>query len=285
MRIDRFTQSALVLLICSSCAQNTTMSPDDIQNSPPQSTANGSVNLHGDSWFVKDVVAFKDKDTVLIAFADSPYNRNEFALDGRLDSFDILEHKGQKITLSIDTTGPSSCLDFSNNSGGGSMCNSDIQKSIQLTHRTKDHISGTMHWGEEKAEHIYISFDAPIQSKLARIGEALPEDGGEPGKAVQAHFSALQSGDFEQMKAQASPKQLAQMKATSPSDVKEMLKMLQLMSPTKIKITGGVMNGDSAIVDFIGENHGETIQGIAQLTRINGHWYLDKTSESTRSGK
>lgn len=276
---------AIVLFLCCSCATQVANLPANAANNKKtiQSSAKGSVRLDDESWQIVDAVAMQEDNQFKIALTDRPYDLNEFSLDGKLDSFDILRHEGHTLTLNIDANGPAMCINFTNSHGGGSKCNSDFERAVLLKERTNSHISGSMHWGEKNAEHIRVTFDVPVQTNLQRTGESLPEDGGEPGKAVLAHFSAIAGGNFETIKAQTHPLRVASMTTTNVAEANEMIKMLQEMSPEKIKILGGVVNGENAIVDFTGENHGEKVKGVAKLSRYQERWYVDKTSESQQS--
>ncbi len=268
---------ATTLILIGGCATHETQT-----SSAPVTTphAHGSVNFNGAQWQVADVVAMQEHDGVLLSLSDKPYNRSEFAIDGKLDSFDILRHNGHTLTLKIDHNGPTSCVDFTNPGSGGSKCSSEFATAIALSKNDAQQVVGVMHWGKADAEQIEVEFACPIENKLARNGTALPEDGGEPGKAVQAHFAAIASGDLAQIKAQTHPQQLTQKNAAHLAADDEMIGYLQQMSPKTIKVLGGVHNGDKAYVDYSGDNHGQKILGTAELSLFQGRWYVEKTHES-----
>ena len=56
--------------------------------------------------------------------------------------------------------------------------------------------------------------------------------------------------------------------------------MLRAMSPRKVRVTGGTVDGDSAVVDFEGVEDGKSVKGTADAVRVAGKWYM--TGSSTR---
>ena len=173
------------------------------------------------------------------------------------------------------------CLDYSTGSGGGSSCNSDYPPTITIAAQTAEHIKGRMHYGEKGADHVHVEFDLPIQASIARAGKALPADGGEPGQAVLRHFAAIHKGDFAQMKAQAHPEKRKEMNAEMEAQMREMIGFVQAMTPKNIRITGGTVDGESAIVDYAGDADGGKVKGTAELERYEGQWYVSGTSNSS----
>lgn len=61
-------------------------------------------------------------------------------------------------------------------------------------------------------------------------------------------------------------------------EAKEMFKMMREMSPRKVKVTGGTVDGDDALVDFEGVEGGKPVKGVAECVRIAGKWYMSGTS-------
>jgi hypothetical protein len=240
--------------------------------------AQGSVNMHAVAWKVADGVVVMEKDELQISFSDHAFDRNAMAEDGKLDSWDVFKQSGPTLTLHVDKDGPTNCIDFSTGQGGGSSCNSDYQPAIKITTRTQTRIAGNMQYSSKDGDNIKLNFDLPINSKIERAGEKLPAGGGDPGKAVLSYFAAMASGDAAKIKAVMAPAQVAQMNATMPAEMKEMLGMMKMMAPTGVKILGGVVNGDKAIVDFSAKDSGGKISGTANLIRVAGKWNVESTS-------
>lgn len=240
--------------------------------------ARGKVSVSGVSFTVVDAVAYKTNDGVAITLLPTPFDRKAAAKDRKIDSFDFMRMDGGYVTLRVDTDGSFSCIDFSAGSGGGSSCNSSYTPALTLTTRTAERIAGTFRL-EGGSDNADVTFDLKVESTLTPAGTALPPDGGEPGKAVMAHFAAIEKNDFAALKALAHPERRQMMEASEKSgEAKEMFAMMRAMSPRKVRITGGTVDGDTALVDFEGVEDGKAMKGTADVERDGGKWYLTGTS-------
>lgn len=162
------------------------------------------------------------------------------------------------------------------------------KQEINLTAMTKDRIAGTVSmpaddFFDEKYQFT-ATFDVPVQTKAAQKpvalkGTPLPADGGEPGKAWQAYRKAIQSGDMAAIRKSVT-KDMA--KQTEDPDFKKMLGVIQAMSPKKVKIKSGSVDGDTAtlLVDNLDEKNAT---GTITLVRESGQWKLQKEDWKTRS--
>ena len=262
--------------------EETTPPPAIVGEAPATApgSASGKVKFKGSSWDVSDGIAYPgDANTIEVALSDKPFDRKEFAKDGKLDSFDIMRHRmdtaASTITLKVDADGSMSCMDYLVEGGGGTSCGTAQKEGLKLAKHTADAIGGTfvLADGEDK---IDVRFDLPITREVKRAGSALPPGGGEPGKAVLANFAAMRSGDFEKMKAVAAPDKRQEMESAkmAESDKKAMLDFLKGAAATDVKILGGTVDGDSALVDYKGKRGGQTVKGTAELRRVDGKWYV-----------
>jgi hypothetical protein len=72
-------------------------------------------------------------NAIEVALSSKPFDRKEFAKDGKLDSFDIMHHRmdtdSNVITLKIEGDGSMNCMDFLLEGGGGSSCGSSQGRS------------------------------------------------------------------------------------------------------------------------------------------------------------
>lgn len=240
--------------------------------------AKGKIALKGAAFTVADAVAYKTDDGIEVAFLPAPFDRTAAAQDRKIDSFDLMRAVGPRVALRIDADGSFNCIDYSTGEGGGSSCNSDFTKALTLTTRTADRVAGSfkLKAGSDTAD---VTFDLKVESTLARTGTTLPADGGEPGKAVLAHFAALEKNDLEALIATAPPDQQAMMRASVTSgEAKEMFQMMRAMSPRKVKVVGGSVDGDEALVDFEGVAEGKPALGVATVVRVNGRWHMKGSS-------
>lgn len=245
---------------------------------PARADVKGKVALKDVTFTVADAVAYKTVDGIEVALLPAAFDRKAAAKDRKIDSFDVMRMGTGHITLRIDKDGAFSCIDYSAGNGGGSSCNSDYAKALKLTARTADRVAGTFRL-KEPGNTSDVTFDLKVESVAVPAGTPLPPDGGEPGKAVMAHFAAIEKNDFKALMATARPEQAKMMAESEKSgEAKEMFKMMRDMSPRKVKVTGGTVDGDDALVDFEGVEGGKPVKGVAECVRISGKWYMSGTS-------
>lgn len=240
--------------------------------------AQGRVTKNGQIWTVADVYAWRNDQSIEVVFTSQPLDRTAIAKDGRVDSLDFVGIGGHKLTITIERDGPAMCFHFGGGGGGGSSCNSDFPAAVRITANDGKRIAGSVDWSEGEDTALELAFDLPVVTEVQRPGRPLPADGGEPGKAVLAHFAAMASGDLAKIKAISRPEQVAMIEAESEGDLKEMLEFMQAMTPTEVRITGGAIDGDSALVDYTGSRDGAQVTGTAELERVAGRWYVTGTS-------
>lgn len=245
----------------------------------------GSVDLGQGEWIAADVIAFQDDEEVKIVFTDKTFDREEMAADGRIDDFDVLRHLGDTVAISIGADGPGMCLQMQSRTDdgmiSGSSCQSTVPSAITISSQTSSRISGSMDWTGDNGRSIALRFETAIYSEeeLRRDATPLPPDGGEPGKAVLAHFEALLGGDFESLKSISHPEARAMMEQSeTDGDHMEMLEFLQEISPRNLTVKGGVVMGDNAEIEFEAEEDGRPVRGTAEVVRHDGNWYFRGTT-------
>ena len=242
--------------------------------------AAGMINVRGANFTVADAVAYKADDGIEVAFLPAALDRKEAAKDRKIDTFDLMHGDGRYLALIVGADGAFSCINYSTGKGGGSACNSDYTAALTLTTRTADRVAGRFHLkgADDTAD---VTFDLKVESTVAPSGTPLPPDGGEPGRAVLAHFAAIEKNDFKALKALAQPDQRAMMEAAEKAgEAKEMFEMMRAMSPRKVKLVGGTVDGNDAVVDFEAVEDGKPIKGYAEVVRVGSTWYM--TGSSTR---
>jgi hypothetical protein len=243
-------------------------------------SASGQVKYKGTTWSVVDGVAYPGEgNTIEVALSSKPFDRKEFAKDGKLDSFDIMHHRmdtdSNVITLKIEGDGSMNCMDFLLEGGGGSSCGSSQKEGLKISKRSASTIAGSFAL-QDGPDNIDVRFDLPITRSVKRAGSALPPGGGEPGNAVIANFAAMRSGDFEKMKAVAAPDKRQEMESANmpQNDKQAMIEFMKSMAPSDVKILGGTIDGDSALVDYQGKRAGQPTKGTAEVKRVDGKWYV-----------
>lgn len=254
----------------------------------------GSVRLEHGDWTAVDAIAYPDGEEIDVVFSDTAFDPEAIAEDGVANSFDVLRHSGNTLTINVGVDGPTMCLDIMSRSDdtlySGSSCRSEFTEAIEIESLSDDRIAGRMNWGETDGEQVHLQFDVEILGgasggMLGGPGEALPADGGEPGKAVILHFEALEAGDWERLKASAHPEGRAMMEESEASgEHLEMFEMLRAFAPKNIRITGGTVSGDTAHVNYEAEENGTTATGVATVIRFEDQWYYRGSSSEVSGG-
>ena len=241
--------------------------------------AHGRVSLEKQDWDVADAIAYRSGDLYLVVLSDKPYDRAAFAKDGKLDDFDFIHHHMEKdastLRLKFGTDFKLETIEFTIAGGGGAR-SGDLAKAFTPTAKHgASELAGKFDY-TSGADKVSIAFDLPVETdKPARPGKPLANDGGEPGRAFLKHIAAIHSGNLDQLIAVSPPerRELIQ-QAKASGEAKDMMPMMQSMTPTQPKVLGGVQDGEAAQVDFEGMLGGKTQKGTAELMHIGGVWYV-----------
>ncbi len=136
-----------------------------------------------------------------------------------------------------------------------------------------DRVKGRVFHAEEQeffddAYQYDLTFDLALSDPNAPIGDPLPADGGAPGKAYLAWIEAVHSGDLSRLKAIVPAEMADQLDETTDEEVQEELELMQIMTPKKVEIVSGSMDGDTAILKVIVTVEGANVneQGDAEIT-------------------
>ncbi|MEO8036546.1 MAG: hypothetical protein ABI837_19065 [Acidobacteriota bacterium] len=110
----------------------------------------------------------------------------------------------------------------------------------------------------------------------ASNGTKLPANGGEPGKAYTAFDKAARSGNLNEMKKLAS--KTNPMPEMKPEEAKQMVELMKLMRPSKIKILSGYASADHATLTVEGDDPMDKSKahGTVELAKEDGTWKLLK---------
>jgi hypothetical protein len=149
---------------------------------------------------------------------------------------------------------------------------------------TKDGVEGSFVTvkAEDFLDHKYeikVDFSAPVlQAKRpaplpdAKTGEALPQDGGEPGEAYRAYLKAIRDKDIAALRKMA-PAPEPEM---SDSELRQGVELMAALSPSDLKITRGYVKGDRAVLYLEGTFEGEKQFGTVELVKKGPDWMLEK---------
>lgn len=172
----------------------------------------------------------------------------------------------------------SQSLKLSADSGGNISGGDDPELEIEST--GPDRFAGRVHLPApqdffDDTFQYDLTFSAPLSNPDAPIGEPLPADGGEPGKAYLAWVEALHSGDPERLAPLVPEDMAAQL---HDEGAREELEFLAAMTPTEVTILGGSSDGETAVLQIEGVMEGETLRGEITLVKTGASWMPTKTS-------
>ena len=126
-----------------------------------------------------------------------------------------------------------------------------------------------------------VTFTAAVSRVAA--GTPLPAGGGEAGKALKALDLAIGTRNWAGIKAGLSPSQLPSFDKdyNSPTEnLDNAVDILHAWLPkTGLKITGGEMRGDAAILEVEGEMFpGTQALYLARMVKTGAAWQLDRAT-------
>jgi hypothetical protein len=116
-------------------------------------------------------------------------------------------------------------------------------------------------------------------------GEALPAGGGEPGKAFTAFVAATQKKSWPAIKAGSSPDALKMFDKSYNSAAENAASAADLLnawvSTSKMKVTGGLLRGTTAVLDVEGEMFpGQLSLSRVQMVKTGATWQFDRAARA-----
>lgn len=252
-------------------------------DAPSPVTASGTFEDQKVKLQITGAYAFRDKtagtgdDRVI----DVAVSNSKFVPDALDDYFDrrhaintlFADEETRVVYFELDDAGRYHGLSYYFGPGDG--CGYCFDSTVKSTVKAVDgRLKGELSYkGDDRRFQIRI--DVPIPPK--EWGQALPKDGGEPGKAYLAYHRALEKRDKDALYGLLSAEEKARWKKyNEEGKVDEWLDYRwkeEHTELTSIRITGGYVNGDRAVVLFDGKNgYIDALHGEAQLRRENGAW-------------
>jgi hypothetical protein len=174
----------------------------------------------------------------------------------------------QSIKLSADSGG--------NISGG-------TYPQIELQGLGSERISGRIYHTEaqEFFDDTYsydFTFSASLSDLDAPIGDPLPADGGDPGRAYLQWVEAVHSGDLDTLRSVVPPEMEEQLDSISAEEMQEQFEFLQAFTPTDVQILGGSTDGEIAILEIEGMMEGDKVTGEITMTLMGEYWVPTESS-------
>src|SRR3954447_4085258 len=257
-------------------------------------SATGTLKVDGSSVKLTHAIARlapnafdEKKKDVQVLLTDQPVTMETFVDDRKLYA-DVKSGKLQGLVVAIDDGEKPYHLQLLNAKNPMQLSGSGFFN-FDATDFSDKHVSGRFFSnGEEdfmeKHKYSYdVSFAVPVQLVAlpqeltldASNGTKLPAGGGDPGKAYLAFDKAARAGSFNDMKKYASKKQ--PMPDLKPDELKQMIELMKLMRPSKVKVTGGFVSGDHATLTVEGEDSmekGKKTSGTIEMGLEDGGWKL-----------
>jgi hypothetical protein len=143
-------------------------------------------------------------------------------------------------------------------------------------HAVNGRLQGELSYkGEDR--RFQIRLDVPIPPK--EWGDALPKDGGVPGKAFLAYTRALEKRDKPAVRDLLDGEEKARWeKYEKEGKLDEWLDYRwkeEHVEASHIRVTGGYVRGDRAVILFDAKNgYVDALHGEAQLRREGGEWLV-----------
>lgn len=276
-------RSTFVLVSCLVAAAAFAAPPES-----PAGKASGSYSVDGKTVELKYAYAmsqpntFDEKKTdTAILLTDQPVSDAELA--GAKDLGRVGTSKGRNSVLfEIDETGRAMREVVRHESlGEASLQMSGMTLAdVKLASKTADRVEGSADTKkpEDFVKHqyaIHAKFsasiraarrDAPLPS--AKSGKKLPKGGGEPGKAYLAFEDMIRKKDIAGLR-KLKPAGVADM---SDEDLKAGLEIMAAMTPEKISIDDGYIDGDLAVLYVSGLQEGKKQYATVRMTKGDGVW-------------
>ena len=253
--------------------------------------ASGTLTIDGKSVDLKYAYAMaqpntfdKDKTDIAVLLTGSPFNEGAIKDAEQLDDAVGKEHGWA--FFKIDDAGKPIHEVIDHPAAGGSrlMMSGFTQAGFVQKKKGNDRLEGSFATKkvEDFLDHTYeikVEFSAPIlRAKLpeplpdAKTGEALPRDGGEPGKSYAAYLKAVRDKDIPTIRMLAPVDE----QGISESELQQMLDFMAAMSPADAKITMGYVRGERAVLYLEGVLDGEKQYGTVELAKKGRIWKVAK---------
>jgi hypothetical protein len=264
-------------------------------------TASGTFNApkigtiavsHAAAYTVPDQRDARSSETEIL-LADVPLNRAELqtAFDPHMVAINLDALRGHNYVLlwvradgsvSMNATFSKTMTQYLNDTNGGLSVTWTTKTSSRLEGRLFSTAPMKTFDGETYTVDLKFGVDLPP----APTGQRLAADGGEPGRALTAFLAAVQRKNWTAIKAGSSPRALGlfdhdyNSAAENASGVADLINAW--IGRTKLKVTGGVVAGDVAVLDVESELFpGQLGLSRVEMVRTPGGW---KFNQAARSG-
>lgn len=278
--------AGLVLVACG-------MEPARVRPDPRVQT-HGMFGADGE-WKVRDAVAVRDGDGMILSFAHLWFDRDVWLRDAELTPEGLGAFVGNEydyaptLDLRLDKDGRPLAHRLRYGSYGAKWKDAlEANASVALSVHQSDRIAGTVRL-RAASLRAAIDFDLPVLvfGPIARPGVALPADGGKPGQLLLAKSRAIHEGDLDRLLQLMSPAERRDAIGHYDSDLEFhpgdleysgsgfFMWKQRMDMPDIRRIEGGSIEDDIAWVDFSGvdgSGFGDPVVGTAVMIRRRSGW-------------
>lgn len=156
----------------------------------------------------------------------------------------------------------------------------------ELTTNSHDKVEGRIFTpkGIKMRDGGSYSLDVKFSTVVTKptMGGKLPADGGEPLKALDRLYKAVEKKDFKATSALLTPGTLKGLLSEYNDEAENMSSMKQAFDmwlPKKRKLLGGTTSGDSAILEVQGQPYGESkMLYLIKMVKTPAGWVFDQAT-------
>jgi hypothetical protein len=271
---------------------------------PPDHLAVGEFGNGENTWRLRDAVAVRRAEGVVLRFARLSFDRRGWVLDAQFSVDDLAlfldNDHDYAPTLDVRLDGEGKYAGHRvvyGEYGADWKIDSAFAHSVVLHINDGRRIAGTVRFAGEPGR-ADVDFDLPVLEigPLPRPGVNLPADGGAPGRHLLARSTAIHAGDLDRLLALLSAEERRDAVGHvaydpehiidfEPGDLERsgvsLFMLKQRMSMPRIgRIGGGSIDGTTAWIDFEGFEEvigSDAVAGTAVLSQDRrGGWQLEE---------
>jgi hypothetical protein len=252
--------------------------------SAAQNTASGTLTIGKDAFEMKYAAATLTKDGTRVVLADKPIPVD--LLDDESQIWDLKTQGFHGLQIDIAQDKENYSLFVISATLQGTRSHSGTLDAKRLTVFTKQRVEGSFEAAPDEIGGTSVGYSVKFASDVIPP-EAAPtpaDAAAAAGKGSTAVYlalvAAIRSGDKQKIIDLAPPDKRA---AIDTPQFPEILKMVQMMTPTDIKVLKATETGDHAKLIARGMDDGKPQRGKIYLNRVDGKWIM--ASESWGSEK
>ena len=243
--------------------------------SAAQNSASGNLTIGKDTFEMKYAAATLTAEGTRIVLADKPIPVD--LLDDEAQIWDLKTQGFHGLQIDITRDKENYALFVISSTLQGTRSNSGTLKANSITVFTNKRVEGSLDEAPNEISGIAVGYNVKFASDVVP-----PEPGPTPADAAAAAgkqstavylalVAAIRAGDKQKIIELAPPDKRA---VIDTPQFPEILKMVQMMTPSDIKVLKATETGDHAKLIARGMDDGKPQRGKIYLNRVNGKWTM-----------